>query len=546
VLALTWVPAVATWVYRRGVKEKETWLVRGVKRFYQPLLRRAVGAPVKVMVGAGVLLTVAMATVPLLGAVFVPKLDEGAVAIQAVRLASVSLERSLEMTTRVEKALLASFPDAIKTVVSKTGRPEIATDPMGVELSDIFVMLKPRSEWSRYGSKEALVAKMQRVLKDQVPGQNYAFSQPIELRTNELISGVRSDVAISLYGDDLATLKRVGGAIAASVRGIQGAKDVKVEQVAGLPVLRVQIDRQRIARYGINAEAVLHAVEAMGGRKVGEVYEGARRFALRVRYVRTARTDLDTIRRIPVAAPSGQLVPLGQLAKLSIEPGPAQISRHRVQRRLSVEVNVRGRDLAGFVAEARARIDAANLVPAGYFVEWGGQFENLRAAADRLIIAVPVALLLILGLLYATYRSLRPALVIFLNVPFAVTGGVLALLARGMPFSISAGVGFIALSGIAVLNGVVLLSYIYKLQDEGKSAAEAAYAGAVTRLRPVLMTAMVAAFGFVPMALATSAGAEVQRPLATVVIGGLLTSTLLTLFVIPAIWTRFGSAQRTA
>jgi len=473
--------------------------------------------------------------VPFIGAEFVPTLDEGAIAMHAIRLPSVSLEESVAATTRIEQALTEEFPDEIDTVISKTGRPEVATDPMGVEVSDVFIMLHPKGQWTRADSKEDLVAQLGHVLEDQVPGQAYSFSQPIEMRTNELISGVRSDVAIRFYGDDLSELQRVGEAVAAVIADVPGAADVKVEQIAGLPFLRVRVLRERIARYGINASDVLDAVSAMGGRQVGEVFEGQRRFALQVRYAPHARADVATIRQIPIAAPDGKLIPLGQLAELIIEDGPAQVSRERVQRRLTVEVNVRGRDLAGFVTEAKQRLRESDAVPPGYFPEWGGQFKNLEQATDRLLIVVPVALVLIFLLLFMTYRSARVATIIFLNVPFAATGGILALLVRDMPFSISAGVGFIALFGIAVLNGVVLVSHVRKLQAEGVTAYNAAIDGALVRLRPVLMTALVASLGFVPMALSTSAGAEVQRPLATVVIGGLATATLLTLLVLPAV-----------
>jgi len=353
---------------------------------------------------------------------------------------------------------------------------------------------------------------------------------------NELISGVRSDVAVSVYGEDLEVLEQLGESITELLQTVPGAADAKAEQVAGLPVLSVRIDRQRIARYGINAADVLDAVSAMGGRSVGEVFEGQRRFALQVRYRQDARDRIGAIRQIPIAAPDGALIPLGQLADLSIEDGPAQISRDRVQRRITIEANVRGRDLAGFVADAKERLDEAGIVPPGYFVEWGGQFKNLRQATDRLAIAVPAALLLIFILLYMTYGAAVPALIIYLNVPFAATGGIFALLLRGLPFSMSAAVGFIALFGIAVLNGVVLVSYVRQLEGEAVALPDAVERGALTRLRPVLMTASVAAFGFVPMALSTSAGAEVQRPLATVVIGGLVTCTLLTLLVLPVVY----------
>ena len=536
VLALTWVPALCTFVFRKGVVEHDTWLLRKLRAWYVPTLDRSIARPKRTLLLATAIFAMSVAVAPFLGAEFVPTLEEGAIAMHAIRLPSVSLEESVRATTRVERVLLERFPDEIETVVSKTGRPEVATDPMGVELSDVIIMLAPVSEWSAAETKDALIEAMERTLHDEVPGQLFSFSQPIEMRMNELISGVRSDVAVSIYGEDLAALKSAGDDLVRILSTVPGAADVKAEQSAGLPVLRVKIDRDRIARYGINVSDVLDAVAAMGGRRVGEVFEGQRRFALQVRYREDARSSIDAIRQIPIEAPSGALIPLGQLATLSVEDGPAQINRDRIQRRLTVEANVRGRDLGGFVSEARERIEQAGVLPAGYFLEWGGQFKNLREATDRLIVAVPIALLLIFLLLYMTYSSVRAALIVYLNVPFAATGGILALLARGMPFSISAGVGFIALFGIAVLNGVVLISYILQLREDGATVDDAVRRGALTRLRPVLMTAAVAAFGFVPMALSTSAGAEVQRPLATVVIGGLVTATLLTLLVLPAVY----------
>lgn len=545
ILALTWVPAMSTLIFRKGVSEKEPWLLRKARAGYEPLVRRVIGRP-KLTFGIAVgVLVASFATVPLLGAEFVPTLDEGALAIQAVRLPSVSLEQSVKTTTSLEATLLAEFPDEVATVISKTGRPEIATDPMGVDISDIFIILKPHDTWKRTSSKAELVELMEATLSREVPGQRLSFSQPIELRTNELISGVRSDVAISIYGDDLDELERIGERVVATIGAVRGAADVKAEQTSGLPFLRIRVRRDAIARYGINAGDVLDAVTAIGGRQVGEVFEGQKRFALQVRFAEGARSSLEAIRALPIAAPDGRLVPLGQLADLDEEEGPAQVSREQYRRRLTVEANVRGRDLAGFVAEARAALAAAKAVPAGYLVEWGGEFENLAKASARLMIVVPATLLFIFLLLFMIYGSFRPAIIIYLNIPFAATGGVLALLIRGMPFSISAGVGFIALFGIAVLNGVVLISYVLRLQAAGASRADAALEGASTRLRPVLMTALVASLGFIPMAIATSAGAEVQRPLATVVIGGLITATALTLLVLPAVYAWLGPRDRT-
>jgi cobalt-zinc-cadmium resistance protein CzcA len=540
VLALTFMPAMSATIFKKGIAERETWLIRRLKRWYEPALgwtmKRRVLLPAVALVSLGG----AVALVPFLGAEFIPRLDEGAIAMQAVRLPSVPLEESIRYTTRIEAALLNKFPNEVATVVSRTGRAEIATDPMGVELSDIFVMLKPEEQWTRASSKEALVEAMRAVLRTEVPGQNYLFSQPIELRTNELISGVRADVAVKIYGEDLDTLARVGEQIERIVRAVPGAGDVEAEQVSGLPFLRVRLDRRAIARYGVNAEDVMNAVAAVAGHPVGEVFEGQRRFTLQVRLSPETRQDIAAIRNIPIRTPAGTTVPLGELAALRFEDGPAQIGRENVQRRLAIMANVRGRDLAGFVSEAQARIAAEVQMPPGYFVEWGGQFKNLEEASGRLAIAVPAALVLIFLLLYMTYGSARPAFLIYLNVPFAAVGGVFALALRGMPLSISAGVGFIALFGIAVLNGVVMVSYIRQLQSEGLSLGDATVQGARDRLRPVLMTALVASLGFVPMALATSAGAEVQRPLATVVIGGLVTATMLTLFLLPSIYSRLG------
>jgi cobalt-zinc-cadmium resistance protein CzcA len=536
IFSLTLMPAMAPILFRNGVSEGNTRLMLFAQWLYTPILRGAMNHPRKVSVISVLFFVGSLSVIPLMGAEFIPTLDEGAIAMQAVRLPSVSLEESIEATKRIEKTILQNFPDEVATVVSKTGRAEIATDPMGVDISDIFINLTPQSQWKRSNTKEELVELIEHKLRDEVPGQNFSFSQPIELRTNELLSGVRSDVAVSIYGDDLAVLKEAADEVARLLNQVEGASDVKAEQVAGLPVLRVKIEQDKIARYGINASDVLDTISAIGGKPVGEIFEGNKRFTLQVRYIESARNDLEQLRAIPIASPSGVLVPLGQLAKLEVEEGPAQISREKAQRKISIEANVRGRDLAGFVAEAREKISAAKVVPRGYFVEWGGQFENLEAASERLLVAVPLALMLIFVLLYMAYGAVRPAIIIYLNVPFAATGGLLALWARGMPFSISAGVGFIALFGVAVLNGVVLVSYIRSLQERGFSSTEAASQGALTRLRPVLMTAMVASFGFIPMALATSAGAEVQRPLATVVIGGLVTSTLLTLVVLPSVY----------
>ena len=537
VLSLTLMPVLASFFFRRGVREHETWILRQVKRAYLPLLSKAIAHPRTVVAVAVVVFLGSVVAASTMGAEFIPRLDEGAIALQAWRLPSVGLSESIANTTLIEKTL-KQFPE-IQTIVSRTGQAEIPTDPMGIELSDIYLILKPHDEWVTAETREGLIAKINETLEKNVPGTIFSYSQPIELRMQELIAGVRSDISIMLFGEDLNLLKQKADEIVRVVSQVRGAADTKAEQTAGLPYLRIRIDRGAIARYGINAEQILNVVEAMGGKITGQVLEGQRRFFLQVRFREEDRQDVDTIRNIKVADPQGRLIPLSQLAQVWVEQGPAQISRENIHRRIAVETNVRGRDVASFVAEARRAIAQKVKLPPGYWIEWGGQFENLQRASARLAIVVPLALFLIFVLLYTTFNSARLAALIFVNVPMAATGGIFALYVRGMPFSISAGVGFIALFGVAVLNGVVLVSYINQMRLEGARPTDAAYRGAEIRLRPVLMTALVASLGFVPMALSTSAGAEVQRPLATVVIGGLITSTLLTLLVLPAIYRWF-------
>jgi len=537
IAALTLMPVLASLLLKR-VREREPLLFRLARGAYGPLLRAATRKPAITFAVAVATLGASLAVVPFLGAEFIPRLDEGAIALQIWRLPSISLEESNRISTAVERAIRDRFPE-VKTVVSRTGRPEIATDPMGVEISDTYLILNDRATW-RFETKEALIAAIDETLKARIPGAIYSYSQPIELRIAELISGVRSDVAINVYGDDIDRMHQVAEAIVAVVGRIAGAADAKAEQTTGLPVLRIRIDRAAIARYGLAADDVLDVVETLGGKVVGTVIEGQKRFALQVRFDASVR-DLDRVRDLAIPLPASatgrpRLVALAQVATLDIVDGPAQISRENISRRTSVEVNVRGRDLAGFVAEAQAAVAKEVALPPGWVLEWGGQFENLQAASQRLVVLLPLALGVIFVLLYSAFASGRLALLIYLNVPLALSGGLLALAARGYPFSISAGVGFIALFGVAVLNGVVLVSYIVDRQIQGMAPAAAAVEGAKVRLRPVLMTGLVASLGFLPMALATSAGAEVQRPLATVVIGGLLTSTLLTLLVLPAVY----------
>ena len=538
VFSLTLMPVLGSY-FLKEVRHEEPWLVRKLKAIYERSLSHAMARPGRLTAAAAAVFLVGTVVATFMGAEFIPRLDEGAFALQAWRLPSVSLSESVASTTLIEN-VLKRFPEVL-TVVSRTGRAEIATDPMGIETSDIYAILKPREEWTSAASREDLIAQMDGALEESVPGNIFSYSQPIELRMQELIAGVRSDVAITLYGSDLDMLREKAEEIARVVSRVPGAADVKAEQTGGLPYLRVRILRDQIARYGINAREVLDTVEAVGGKPLGQVLEGQKRFFVQVRFQPADRDSLDKIGNLKVADPRGRLIPLSQLALIEEWVGPAQISRSAIHRRINVEANVRGRDLAGFVADARAAVAAEVSLPSGYWIEFGGQFENLARASSRLAVVVPIALFLIFILLYTTFGSARPALLIFLNVPMAAIGGIFALALRGMPFSISAGVGFIAVSGVAVMNGVVLVSYINQLRQKGLPLEEAVREGAMTRLRPVLMTALVASLGFVPMALASSAGAEVQRPLATVVIGGLVTSTLLTLFVLPTLYRRFES-----
>jgi cobalt-zinc-cadmium resistance protein CzcA len=538
ILSLTYVPAAMTFVLRGQVSEAESPIIRYAKRLYRPMLDFVLSNRRKSAAAALALVVLSAAVFPFLGSEFIPRLDEGALAIQVQQLPSVSLNQSIRTTTEVER-VLKEFPEVTK-VVSKTGRAEVATDPMSVDFSDLYIGLKPPWEWTSAHSKEELVEKMSDALENRVPNAAFSFSQPIELRVSELIAGVRSDVAIKLFGDDLDMLKRKADEIARAVSRVNGAEDVKAEAVSGLPQLQIKPDRAAISRYGINVEDVNDLVESIvAGKLAGQVYEGEQRFNMVVRLTDVASRNLETIRNLLVPAPNGQRVPLSQVADIRLVSGPAQISREDARRRISIELNVRGRDIGSFVEEAQAAIEDQVKLPPGYYVTWGGQFENLQRATSRLLIVVPLAMFLIFVLLFTTFGSVRQALLIYTGIPFAAVGGILALLLRGMPFSISAGVGFIALFGVAVLNGLVMVSYINRLRAEGRSLHEAVREGAVTRLRPVLMTALVASLGFIPMAVATSAGAEVQRPLATVVIGGLITSTLLTLLILPSLYKWF-------
>ena len=534
-LALTYVPAAMTLLLRGKVSEKESPLIRIAKRWYAPALRWTIRNRRKALAVALILVIVSGVIFPFLGSEFLPRLDEGMIAVQIFQVPSVSLTQATATTTAAEK-VLKQFPEVTR-VVSKTGRAEVAVDPMGIDIADVFVSLKPRDEWKTAHTREELVEKMAERLEQQVPQAAFSFSQPIELRVAELIAGVRSDVAVKIFGDDLDVLKQKADEISRVVSRVKGAADVKVEAVTGLPQLQIKANREAIARYGLNVEDVNDLVETViAGKPAGIVYEGEQRYDMVVRLGDTASRDIETIRNLRVPASNGVMVPLSQVASIEVVEGPAQISREDTRRRIAVELNVRGRDIGSFVADAEKVINAQVKLPAGYYLTWGGQFENLQRASARLLIVVPIALFLIFVLLFSTFNSVKQAALIYTGIPFAIVGGVIALALRGMPFSISAGVGFIALFGVAVLNGVVMVSYINHLREEGKSVDDAVNEGAAIRLRPVLMTALVASLGFIPMAIATSAGAEVQRPLATVVIGGLITSTLLTLLILPTLY----------
>ncbi|MCA9468622.1 MAG: efflux RND transporter permease subunit, partial [Nitrospira sp.] len=527
------VPILAYWFARARPNHEETWLIAQLRRFYRPWLGLALHRPALVVIPGIIIFGLSLLIGTRLGVEFVPRLEEGDMAIQVWRLPSVSLSESVETALGVERAL-RKFPEVVQ-VVTRTGSPEVATDVMGIDMSDVFVVLKPRNEWTTSSSKEVLIEQFKRAVLDAVPGVGLSFTQPIEMRFNELIAGTRSDVAIKVFGEDLEVLRHQGEAIARALESVPGSADVKVEQVTGVPRIRVIVDRDQIGRYGLNAKDVLGIIEsARVGQTVGTVFQGQRRFDLIVRLSDTASAGPVALGNILIPTAHGELVPLSRVASIEVDEGPAQVSRQNIQRRLVVETNIRGRDLGSFITEAQQIVQNSVTLPQGYYLEWGGQFKHLEEASRRLAVVIPITLLLILAILSVIFGAIRPALLIFLNVPLALSGGIFALWLRGLPLSISAVIGCVALFGIAVLNGVVLVSRIQGLESEGLRTADAVAQGAMDRLRPVLMTALVASLGFFPMAVATSMGAEVQRPLATVVIGGLVTSTALTLLVIPA------------
>jgi cobalt-zinc-cadmium resistance protein CzcA len=534
ILSLTLMPVLASLALPRHAEEKEVWLLRIVKAVYEPLVNQAVKRPALTAGAAIFLFAVSLPVAWNLGAEFMPRLDEGDLLIEAVRLPSAALEDAIDMGTRIESQL-GELPE-VATVFCKTGRPEIANDVMGVHQTDVWVILKPQSEWPAKKTRDELIETMSQRLHDNVPGVAFGFTQPIEMRVDELVAGVKADVAVLLYGDGLATLQVKGKQIERVLQTIPGAVDVKADYQANLPTLRIEPQPEQLARYGVDAAQVMDAVAAVGGRPVGLSIEGRQRFPILVRIPESWRRRGYALEQLPVAHSSGVPIPLGELAEIHLEETPPTIEHESGRRRTFIQANVRGRDVASFVQEARTAVEREVRLPPGYEVRWGGDFENLQSASRRLLWITPVVLLIIFLLLHTTFKSVRLALLIYVAVPFAASGGVFALAARGMPFSISAGVGFVALFGVAVLNGLVWVSAAENLRRAGTPLAEIALAAALTRIRPILMTALVASLGFLPMALSTSAGAEIQRPLATVVIGGLITSTLLTALVVPAIY----------
>ncbi len=537
VLALAVVPTAAVVVLRRGARERpEHWFER-LERLYVRLLGWVLRHRAPVLAAALLVLVAASASLAWIGTEFMPRLDEGSILIETRKLPGISLTESVEISRRIEQVILG-FPE-ISGVVTKLGRPDVATEAMGIYQGDVYVLLKPRPEWRRFRTKEELIAALSEALAT-VPGVNYNFTQPMAMRLDEVVSGIKADVALKIFGEDPRVLEQLAEQALRIVSGVPGAADAQMEIVSGVAELRVEVDRSALARYGLNVSDVRELVEAaVAGRQASEMIDGQRRFAIVVRLPERYRQDPAALAEVSLPAPGGERVRLGQIARIEVARGPEVITRENGQRRIVVQANVRGRDLGSFVAEAQRRVAASLRLPPGYLVDWGGQFENQERATRRLMIVVPLSVALIFALLFATFDSVPHALLILLNVPFALVGGIAALWLRGLHLNLSASVGFIALFGVAVLNGIVMVSYINRLRMQGMGCLEAVVSGARVRLRPVLMTALVASLGFLPMATATTTGAEVQRPLATVVIGGLVSSTLLTLFLLPALYPWF-------
>ncbi len=536
-MSLTLMPVLASYMLPHRMIDREPLLIRLIKRLYRPILHFTMHQKTAVIgMSLGVLGLAFGLIAPNMGSEFVPKLSEGALAINVVRLAGTDIEESIRLNTEMEKAVLQEFPDEVEHAWSRIGSAEVATDPMGVELTDIFITLKPRSQWSSARTQDELTVKVQELLRE-IPGQRIAMTQPIEMRLNEMISGIRSDVAVKLFGDDFDVLVDKAGDIERVLRSIDGSADVAVEQITGQPVLQIVVKQDEIARYGVSATDILNLVESLGSYEIGEVIEEQMRFPLIVRLPEKFRSSSEVIGAIEINTPSGQRIPLERLATITVVEGPSTITREWGYRRITISCNIRGRDIGSFVDEAQERMGNEVQLPGGrYHVEWGGQFENLVSARQRLMIVVPLALILIFILLYMTYRNVIDTLRVATGIPFAWTGGIIALWIRDMPFSISAAIGFVALSGVAVLADMLLVSYIRQLRRQGMPLEEAVETAAMTRLRPVLMTALVASLGFLPMALNTGIGAEVQRPLATVVIGGVISSSIASLLVLRVLY----------
>jgi len=550
ILALTVVPVLCSFFMTAKVSEEDNFLIRFAKRLYSPVLQFSLRMR-WLMSGIAIgIFGLSMWVFTLLGAEFIPQLDEGSLAAQMIRTTSIGLAPSLQMQTAAEKLMLEKFPEVTHTF-ARVGTSEVATDPMGVNVGDSYIMLKPPSEWrkvdSRTITKDELTNLMSKELTVHFPGQSYLFSQPIELRFNELLSGSRADIAIKVFGDDYDILEKVAGEVREIVEKIPGAADVEFDAAGKAPVLQVVLNRGAMSRYNVHADEVNKVVEtAFAGLEGGVIVDGNRRYPIVTRLPESSRQDFANVANLPVRTTDGGLIALGQVADVSMTESVNTISREAFQRRMAIQVNLRGRDVQSFVLEAQEKIGAGVKMPEGYFVEYGGAFKNLQEARTRLAIVVPAALLLIFLLIFMAFGSVRQALIVYSGIPLAVTGGIFALWLRDLPFSISAAVGFIALSGVAVLNGVMMISFINQLREEGKSVRDAVIEGALTRLRPVLMTALVAALGFVPMALASGSGAEVQRPIATVVIGGIITATFLTLVLLPTLYCWFERDGRTA
>jgi cobalt-zinc-cadmium resistance protein CzcA len=558
ILSLTFIPAMLAIFVKGKVEEKESRIVHKAKSWYEPALKYSLANPINIIAAATGGFVFSLILFSSMGQEFIPTLDEKDIAMHAMRIPSTSLTQSQELQFAVEKAV-SSVPE-VAFVFSKTGTAEMAADPMPVNVSDTFIILKDKEEWPDSGVDKAdIISRINKAVSD-VPANNYEFTQPIQMRFNELISGVRSDVAVKIYGDDFEVMEKTASQLMKTLQSIDGAEDVKTEQTSGLPMLEVKLDKAAIARYGLNVSDVMDVLAiSVGGREAGLVFQGDRRFEIIVRLPETIRQDLKALESLPILLPAnddnmadrigGQphnrpaYIPLKQVAKLVLTDGPNQISRENGKRRVVVQANVRGRDIGSFVKDAQAAIDSEVKIPAGYWLEWGGQFKNLEEAKARLALVVPACFFMIFLLLFTALGSVKQALLVFSGVPLALTGGIITLWLRGMPFSISAAVGLIALSGVAVLNGLVMITRINQLVREGIEANQAIIDGALSRFRPVLMTALVASLGFVPMAIASGAGAEVQKPLATVVIGGLITATILTLLVLPAIYKRFNLAR---